>query len=354
MTEVLTSPQTKTRLAFIGTGWIGLDRMKSLLKEQICEPVAVLDPSADNVQRAKESAPSAVVHASMEELFAQKPEGIVIATPSAMHAEQSIAALKQGIPVFCQKPLARNAQESLEVINVARKMNKRLGVDLSYRYTQGMRKIYQLTRNKELGDIYAIDLVFHNAYGPDKNWFYNPALSGGGCLVDLGIHLVDLALWILNFPEIKTVSSVLMAKGKVIDNTNANVCEDYASAQMITESGVVIRLTCSWNLQAGQDAEIKASYYGTYGSALFSNVNGSFFDFETRLCHGTKNEIISNPPDDWGGRALIAWTKKIQEDNSFSEEAMQYYKVAKVLDRIYKRNITPLVSYSPFKTMQEL
>lgn len=328
--------------------------MRSLLKEQICKPVAVMDTSSANVRLAIESAPEARVHESLESLLSEKPDGMVIATPSAMHAEQSIAALKRGIPVFCQKPLARNAQETMDVINAARKANKRLGVDLSYRYTQGMRKIYQLTRNNELGSVYAIDLFFHNAYGPDKAWFYNPALSGGGCLVDLGIHLVDLALWILDFPEVKTVNSVLMAKGKIIDDPEISICEDYVSAQMVTRTGVNIRLTCSWNLQAGQDAEIKAAYYGTHGSAIFSNVNGSFFDFETRLCRGTRNEIISHPPDDWGGRALIAWTKKIGEDDSFSEDAMQYYKVAKVLDRIYRRNNPSLVSYSPFKIMEEL
>lgn len=354
MIETFTTPQIKTRLAFIGTGWIGLSRMRSLLKEEICKPVAVLDTSLSNIQMALESAPEAIVHESLENLLAEKPDGIVIATPSAMHAQQSIAALKQGIPVFCQKPLARNAQETLDVINAARKANKRIGVDLSYRYTHGMRKINQLVRNNELGSLYAIDLVFHNAYGPDKEWFYNPALSGGGCLVDLGIHLVDLALWILDFPEIKTVNSALMARGKLIEDSNASVCEDYVSAQMVTQTGITIRLTCSWNLQAGQDAEIKAAYYGTQGSAIFSNVQGSFFDFETRLCRGTRNEIISQPPDDWGGRALIAWTKKIGEDDSFTEDAMQYYKVAKVLDRIYKRNNPPLVSYSPFKTMEEL
>jgi predicted dehydrogenase len=48
--------------------------------------------------------------------------------------------------------------------------------------------------------VFAVDLVFHNAYGPDKPWFYDPELSGGGCVMDLGVHLVDLALWSLDFP----------------------------------------------------------------------------------------------------------------------------------------------------------
>lgn len=329
----------KPRLAFIGIGWIGLSRMKSLMKEELCEPVAVLDPSVISGKLAIETAPDAILYESIDELIDKKPDGIVIATPSAMHAEQSITALRSGIPVFCQKPLARTAQESLEVIKTAWKFNKLLGVDLSYRHTDGMQKIYQLAHKKKLGKIYAVDLVFHNAYGPNKGWFYDPALSGGGCLVDLGIHLVDLALWVLDFPEVETVDSVLMEKGRVIEKEKMHVSEDYVSAQMVTENGISIRLTCSWDISAGRNADIQASFFGTQASALFYNVNGSYYDFETRFCHRTSGEIISKPPDDWGGKALIAWTKKIQRDNSFNDEALQYYKVAKILDRIYKRKI---------------
>lgn len=339
MSKFISTQIIKPRLAFIGTGWIGLSRLKSLVKEEICEPIAVLDTSSTSARLAIEAAPGALIFDSIEELIEKKPDGIVIATPSALHADQCIKALNSGIPVFCQKPLARNAKESLEVIKAAWESDKLLGVDLSYRFTKGMQKIYDLTRKKELGNIYAVDLVFHNAFGPNKDWFYNPGLSGGGCLVDLGIHLVDMALWILDFPDVKYVDSILMAKGKVIDKPE-NVSEDYVSAHMITETGVSIRLTCSWDLSAGQNAEIKASYYGYNGAAIFSNVNGSYYDFETRLCRRTTSKIISSPPDDWGGRALINWTRRIQKDNSFDNEALQYYKVSKVLDMIYKRKIS--------------
>src|SRR5438270_316966 len=80
-----------------------------------------------------------------------------------------------------------------------------------------------------LGRVYAVDLVFHNAYGPDKAWFYDPALSGGGCVMDLGVHLVDLALWALDFPEPATIASTLLAGGAPLQ---AGQVEDYAVAQI--------------------------------------------------------------------------------------------------------------------------
>jgi predicted dehydrogenase len=332
--------KTRSNLAFVGTGWIGLNRMMSLLQDDICNPVAIVDPDEKNARKAADLAPGAVMMNSLEEVIMSRPDGIVIATPSSLHAGQCLAALENGIPVFCQKPLARTAAESLEVITAANKSDRLLGVDLSYRYTDGMQKVHSLSRN-ELGDIFAVDLVFNNAYGPDRSWFYNPRLSGGGCLIDLGVHLIDLALWILDFPAIRSVSSALFFRGKMIPEASPDIIEDYASAQMETENGTVIRLVCSWNLSAGKDADISACFYGTKASALFYNLNGSFYDFEAAYCHGTSRKIISSPPDDWGGKALIDWTRSLQISKNFRKSAYEYYETASVMDRIYRRQLTP-------------
>ena len=71
----------------------------------------------------------------------------------------------------------------------ARQSNRLLAVDLSYRFTEAMRQVRNSVQSGALGRIFAVDLVFHNAYGPDKAWFRDPILSGGGCVMDLGVHL---------------------------------------------------------------------------------------------------------------------------------------------------------------------
>lgn len=334
--EVIT--KVKSNLAFIGTGWIGYNRMKALIDEGICNAVAIFEPDLKNAGKAFRLAPEATLFRDFNDLLDSNPEGIVIASPNALHATQAIAALHRGIPVFCQKPLGRTADETAGVISEAYIANRLLGVDMSYRYTSGMQAIYNGYRDK-IENIYAIDLVFNNAYGPDKAWFYNQSISGGGCLLDLGVHLIDLALWMLGFPDIRSVSSAIFSKGRLVEH-NENVVEDYVSSQIVTETGVIIRLACSWNLPAGQDAEIRASFYGTAASALFYNINGSFYDFEAAICHGTSREIISKPPDDWGGRALIEWTRKLQKDRHFNKNTFNYYNTAEVIDRIYRRNLT--------------
>jgi predicted dehydrogenase len=330
--------KVKSGLAFIGTGSIGLNRMKAVLDADVCFPTGIYEPDITNARKAFELAPDAIIYRDLDELFDTEPDGVVIATPSAMHASLSIKALQKGIAVFCQKPLARTANETRKVISTAYVSNKHLGVDLSYRYNDGIQKIYNEYR-KQIGRIYAVDLVFKKAYGPDKAWVYNPRLSGGGCLIDLGMHLIDLTLWILDFPEVTRVSSTLMSKGTLIA-CDSDVVEDYATAQMETDTGVSIRLVCSWDLPSGRDAEIIASFHGSEGSALFYNVNGSFYDFETAICHGTSREIVSHQPDEWGGRALINWTKELQESRNFRKSSLMFYNIAEVIDRIYGRNIS--------------
>jgi predicted dehydrogenase len=249
---------------------------------------------------------------------------------------QACTALERGKAVFCQKPLARTAVETGRVVETARAADRLLGVDLSYRHTRGMRRVREIVRAGELGEVYAIDLLFHNAYGPDKPWFRDPALAGGGCVLDLGIHLVDLALWTLDFPKIANVSSRLFAHGKPLDRS-ARVVEDYASAELEFATGAVARLACSWNLPAGADAVIEAVFYGTRGGAIFRNVNGSFYDFVAERFDGRERTVLVEPPDLWGGRAAIAWARRLAPNPHFDAAVCRVKDVAAVLDAIYAR-----------------
>lgn len=186
------------------------------------------------------------------------------------------------------------------------------------------------------GGIYALDLSFHNAYGPDKPWFYDLAQSGGGCVMDLGTHLVDLALWMLDFPEVEHVASRLYARGKPLTKPAAQV-EDYAVAEIEFRGGAVARIACSWRLSAGRDAVIDFAFYGTKGAAALRNVDGSFHDFVVERFHRTRREVVAGYPDPWGGRALIDWVRRLGENRRFAPAARRFVEVAAVVDRIYGR-----------------
>jgi predicted dehydrogenase len=324
------------RLGFLGVGWIGRHRMEAIRDDGAAAIVAVADASPDAVAQARAAAPGAEAAGSLDDLLALDLDGIVIATPSALHAEHAMAALERGVAVFCQKPLARTADETRRVVDAARAADRLLGVDLSYRHARGMRRVRDLVVAGEIGEVYAVDLVFHNAYGPDKAWFRDPALAGGGCVIDLGIHLVDLALWTLGFPTVEGVTSRLYAGGRPLGPRPAEV-EDHAVAQLDLAGGAVARLACSWNLAAGRDAVIEAVFHGTRGGAAFRNVSGSFYDFVAERYEGTRTLVLDEPPDAWGGRAAAAWARRLASGGRYDPEVERLVSVAAALDAIYGR-----------------
>lgn len=322
----------RPRVGFLGTGWIGRHRMEAMLATQAVTPAAICDPTAECIEQAAALAPDAVRVDGLEAML-DLVDGVVIATPSALHAEQAVAVLAAGKAVFCQKPLGRTADEARAVVAAARAADRLLGVDLSYRHTAAMQRIADIVRGGDLGEVFAIDLTFHNAYGPDKPWFYDLALSGGGCVIDLGVHLVDLALWTLGFPKVSAVDARLMRGGVPIV---AGEVEDYATAQF--QAGATqVRLACSWNLSAGRDAVIEAAFYGTGGGAALRNVGGSFYDFVAEQYRGTAAERLADPPDDWGTRSAATWAQALARSPAFDPAAEQFVHSAEVLDRIYGR-----------------
>ena len=326
----MTAPAVATRpkLGFAGIGWIGRSRLEAIAASGAAEVATLADPVGSDLD--------VDCLDSFEELLERDLDGVVIATPSALHAKQAVMALDRGLAVFCQKPLGRDASETRAVVEAARRADRLLGVDLSYRYTRAAQALRDEVRSGALGEVYAVDLVFHNAYGPDKPWFYDPALSGGGCVMDLGVHLVDLALWALDFPAVADVHAKLHAGGAPLAGRTDRV-EDYAVATVGLESGTAVQLACSWRLQAGCDAIISASFYGTQGGAALRNVNGSFYDFTAERYRGTARETLSTPPDAWGGRAAADWATRLAAGELVDPASERLVDVARVLDRIYGR-----------------
>jgi predicted dehydrogenase len=318
---------TLPRLGFLGVGWIGRNRMEALARDGLAQVAAVADPQAEALEAAADVAPEAGRSGSLEELLEHELDGVVIATPSALHADQAVAALERGLAVFCQKPLARDAEETQRVLEAARAADRLLAVDLSYRHVEALRVAQQQVASGAIGELHTIDLVFHNAYGPDKPWFTDPELAGGGCLIDLGTHLVDLALWITSGAAAKVETARTLS-------LHGHAVEDQATAELALGE-VRARLACSWFSSAGRDCVFECTAWGSEGAVSVRNVGGSFYDFRAELRRGTSAETLVEPPDEWGGRAIAAWAERLRTDRSYDPAAGELELVAETIDAIY-------------------
>jgi predicted dehydrogenase len=322
--------QVKPRVGFAGLGWIGRHRLSAIAASGTVQVAALQDPSGEALSAV--DAPGALRMTGFDELLRLRLDGIVIASPSALHADQSLAALASGAAVFCQKPLGRTAAETAGVVAAAREADLLLGVDLCYPRTAAFRAMRDARDAGGIGRLYAADFTFHNAYGPDKPWFYDLALSGGGALIDLGTHLVDLALDLFGTAPLR-VAAELYAGGARLD---APGLEDYATATLGFPGGATARIACSWNLHAGRDAVIAVDLHGTEGGLSLRNVTGSFTDFEAHHHQGTATTRIAAPPDDWGGRTAVAWADALAAGRGFDPAAERLITLSETVDWLYR------------------
>jgi predicted dehydrogenase len=327
------------RLGFVGVGRMGRQRMRALASSGAAQVCCVADAAAEVARAAAAEVSGAEVVRWEQMLDDQRLDGVVIATPCALHAGQAAEALARGMSVFCHKPLGRSAAEVREMVEAARRADRLLGVDFSYRHVRGVEQMRQLVRSGELGELVNVELVFHNADGPDLDGRCDAAQSGGGCVMDLGSHLLDLALWLLPGARVDRVQAQLHAQGRPL--ASRRDVEDIAEVHLKlgTDLGQPsARLACSWRLHAGTHAVIEATVYGTRGGVSLRNVDGSFSDFTVERYRGTGREVLAAPPDDWGARAAVAWARQLSERPRFDAgEGRALVEVAEWMDRVYAR-----------------
>jgi predicted dehydrogenase len=307
------------RLGFLGIGWMGLKRLESIQQFGVAQIAAVCDPARDHVARVRARATGAAVCKSLEHMVDLNLDGIVVCTPEALHAQQCLEALSWGLPIFCQRPLARTAAETSAVVLEAQTQDCLLDVDLCYRHLVAVDAIMDLARSGALGDLYGARLSCRNAGGSRPTWLHDPRLSGGGCAADLATHLVDLAVRVLGSPVVS------------VDTGGHD-----QTARLQLESGVTVDLECTWSAALGRDAEIEVDFFGTRANALLRNVGGSFHDFVATSSQG-RSSLLVEPPDDCAPRALASWAWRLGEGAGFDCEAWELVQLARVIDAIYGR-----------------
>jgi predicted dehydrogenase len=139
-------------------------------------------------------------------------------------------------------------------------------------------------------------------------------------VIDLGIHLVDLAVWLLDLDPAEVRSRLV-----------GSPVEHWATADLDH-----VRIACSWNLHAGRDAVIAARFHGENGGLAVTNVAGSFYDFRCERFRGRERETLAAPPDDWMGRAAVDWARRVAAGEGFDAAAgAELVRVAQIVDRVY-------------------
>ena len=185
------------RVAIVGCGLIGQKRARALGPARL---VACADVILERAQALAQTAPDAVATAGWRTVLDRSDVDIVIvSTTNNALAEVTLAAVQAGKHVLVEKPAARGARELDAVIEAAQRTGVQVRVGFNHRYHPALRKARELVEAGALGEMMFVRGRYGHGgrLGYEKEWRANPALSGGGELIDQGVHLIDLARWFL-------------------------------------------------------------------------------------------------------------------------------------------------------------
>ncbi|MCA2004751.1 MAG: Gfo/Idh/MocA family oxidoreductase [Ignavibacterium sp.] len=189
-------------------------------------------------------------------------DAVIIATPTNSHKDIAIDCLNADKDVLVEKPLARTFAEAKAVVDVARKNKRKLMVGMNLRYRPDTMLLRSIVSSGEIGEPFYAKCGWVRRQSSEEKWFTKKEEAGGGVIIDLGIHLLDLALWLMNYPEINSVSC------KTFQHNTKNV-EDTAISFIKFKNNSLINLEVSWSMPTDKD-HFFLSVFGTKGSFTLS------------------------------------------------------------------------------------
>lgn len=271
----------KLRAGIIGLG-VGQAHAKGYLSSPHSELVAVCDLNETRLNEWADKWNIDARYSDYKQMLRDAKLDIVsVCLPNAAHAGVSIDALKAGVHVICEKPMAVNVAEAQAMVEAAKASQRHLMVSYNYRYRSDTQWMRRMVTDGKLGSIYHAHVTWLRETGiPGWGLFGSKAASGGGALIDLGVHVIDLALWMMDFPAVKTVSgqtrSLFGPLGrKTWGRTEGQKIEggfdvdDGSVAFLRLANGASMTLNIAW-AEHGQPQEdmFRVELQGTEGSAI--------------------------------------------------------------------------------------
>lgn len=271
----------KIKAAIIGCGGIANGKHMPALKTlDNVEIVAFCDIIRERAEKAKEEygTPDATVYTDYKELLKDSSiQTVHVCTPNRSHSFITVDALHADKHVICEKPMAINAAEAKKMLDAAKETGKILTIGYQNRYRQDSLYLKRACENGDLGDIYyARALALRRRAVPTWGVFLNEYEQGGGPLVDIGTHALDLTLWMMdNYKPRMVVGSVFKKLGDQKEAGNAwgdwdqekYTVEDSAFGYIIMEDGATISLESSWALNVLDYQEASTLLCGTKAGA---------------------------------------------------------------------------------------
>ncbi|HBF77933.1 MAG TPA: oxidoreductase [Clostridiaceae bacterium] len=355
----------KIKVGIIGCGGIANGKhMPSLAKLDNVEMTAFCDIIEERAKNAAEKfgTKDAKVYKDYKELLNDKSIDVVhVCTPNKSHSFITIDALNSGKHVMCEKPMAKTSAEARAMVEAAKKSKKKLTIGYQNRFRADSQYLHNICERGDLGEIYyAKAHAIRRRAVPTWGVFLNEDEQGGGSLIDIGTHALDLTLWMMNNYKPKSVMGSTFHKLSNKENA-ANAwgpwdpkkftVEDSAFGFITMENGAVIVLESSWALNSLDVGEAQTSLCGTGGGADMRDslrINGEKFS----KLYETKVELNPGGVDFYDGKTekpeeleARLWIESIINDTEPLVKPEQAMVVTQILEAIYESSKTGKAVY---------
>jgi predicted dehydrogenase len=277
----------KLRVAVVGLG-MGKVHVRGYQSSGLAEVVAVCDANEALLARVGDEFKVGRRYTDYDRMLEGEPlDAVSISVPNFLHAPFTIKALARGLHVLCEKPMADSVAAARRMLAAAKKARRLVMINFSYRYIPAARWLQGAVREGRLGRIYYAHSAWLRRRGIPKlgSWFSDKRRAGGGPLIDLGVHRLDLAWWLMGRPRPVAASGATYAEiGPRLARRERAVfsTEDLAVGLLRFEGGQTIMLEASWATNCEKEEQMLTDLYGTEGGASYRNV-GEGYDFEALL-----------------------------------------------------------------------
>ena len=224
---------------------------------------------------------------------------VSVATPNRFHAPLTIAALKAGCHVLCEKPMALTTRQARSMVDAARAANRRLMINFSYRFTPESQALKRAVDKGALGDVYfARTIWLRRSNIPARPSFFLKDHSGGGPLIDLGVHRLDLALWLMGYPKPRWVMAGAydhLAHDWAAKRGWQYEVEDFAAGFVRFDNGATLEVESSWISHIQEQELMETRLLGTRGGLLQRNTDGHYA-FEGKIFSERRRRQVDLTP----------------------------------------------------------
>jgi predicted dehydrogenase len=321
----------KVKVGIVGLGWVAQVVHLPILKRlEEADIVAVCDRDKSRGRLVAEKFGIRSLYTDVTQMLeSEHLDAVIVATSTDSHKDVATAVLKAGKDVLVEKPIARKYEEAAEIAEAVKAAKRRLMVGMNHRFRPDTMLLKSFLEAKELGKVFYARAGWLRKKNNDASWLTQKERSGGGVFIDLGIVMLDMAFWMMGYPDVKRVSATNF-------NHTTKQVEDTSCVNITMKNGSLINIEVSWSMNVLDDLYY-CNIFGTEGTASLNPLKIN------KELHGNVVNLAPakmDPPQHLFRRSyenelkhFLGAVKGVHPVISTAEEAVQRMRI---VDAVYK------------------